>query len=252
MKSAAMVFGAVVLLITACLLIGVFAFIDNDEGEVDENDALIEVGDNDVTIVVTSVVVPVVPTDAPIQPVDPVVSVQIVPTSRIVTTCQARSDWLTYIVQAGDTIATIATATGSTTNDLALANCLPNPDAIYVGQQLYVPALPVVNAVVPANINYTLTIDPAITFQNNTYTLRGGRAVRIILMEIPADATAVDFFLTQTGALNPALITRDEDLTDGAFVSWTVPQPATGVVHAVITLANGTQVQSSSVNVVTQ
>lgn len=57
--------------------------------------------------------------------------------------CVIRTDWQTYVVQPGDTLFRIANRVGSTVNDLALANCLDNTNAIFAGQQLRVPRLPV-------------------------------------------------------------------------------------------------------------
>lgn len=56
--------------------------------------------------------------------------------------CTPRSDWASYAVQRGDTLAIIAERVGSTTNELVNANCLSDPDQIFVGQALYVPRLP--------------------------------------------------------------------------------------------------------------
>ncbi|MFN8377857.1 MAG: LysM peptidoglycan-binding domain-containing protein [Anaerolineae bacterium] len=55
------------------------------------------------------------------------------------TVCAAPLDWFPYIVQAGDTLTDIATRTSSTVQELVVRNCLASPDAIFVGQTLYVP-----------------------------------------------------------------------------------------------------------------
>ena len=57
--------------------------------------------------------------------------------------CFVRTDWPIYVVQAGDTLLRIAQRVGSTVTELAYANCLPNANLVYVGQQLRVPRLPV-------------------------------------------------------------------------------------------------------------
>lgn len=56
--------------------------------------------------------------------------------------CAIPSGWQPYVVAAGDTLAVIAASIGSTTDQLQAANCLTNPDAIFVGQTLYLPNLP--------------------------------------------------------------------------------------------------------------
>lgn len=63
-------------------------------------------------------------------------------TSLYVPNCVARTDWPLYIVVSGDTLSKVAQRTGTTWPVLAHANCLVNPNLIYVGQGLRVPSLP--------------------------------------------------------------------------------------------------------------
>lgn len=56
--------------------------------------------------------------------------------------CSPRSDWPTYVVVAGDTLANIAQRSNSSVSALAQANCMNNPNAISVGQVLRVPRIP--------------------------------------------------------------------------------------------------------------
>src|SRR5262245_20195769 len=65
------------------------------------------------------------------------------PTSVPVPSCTPRNEWLTITVAPGDTLGSIASRTGSTIDELVSANCLANPNAISVGQQLHVPMVPV-------------------------------------------------------------------------------------------------------------
>ena len=58
------------------------------------------------------------------------------------TVCVKRSDWPLYRVARGDTLYSIALATGSTVQELKLANCLES-DWLVAGQPLHVPRLPV-------------------------------------------------------------------------------------------------------------
>jgi LysM repeat protein len=53
--------------------------------------------------------------------------------------CPIPQGWVPYQVAPGDTLNAIARRTGTTANQLAVGNCLANPNAIYVGQYLYVP-----------------------------------------------------------------------------------------------------------------
>lgn len=56
--------------------------------------------------------------------------------------CVPRSDWPIITVQAGETLFSIAQRVGSTVDALQTANCLANPNAIRVGQELRVPSVP--------------------------------------------------------------------------------------------------------------
>ena len=76
------------------------------------------------------------------------------------TPCVPQYSWPIYYVQRGDTLSSLARATGSSVNELMLANCLPDP-RINVGQRLYVPRLPII----PTNTNITPPNTPTV-FQN--------------------------------------------------------------------------------------
>lgn len=56
--------------------------------------------------------------------------------------CGAPSNWVTYLVQPGDTLFSIALRVDSSVSQLRLANCL-NSDTIHTGQMLYVPRQPI-------------------------------------------------------------------------------------------------------------
>ncbi len=64
--------------------------------------------------------------------------------------CAVRSEWPMYTVVRGDTLYAIARAADSTVKELATANCLEDPDRIYVGQRLHVPNVPVFPTDTPA------------------------------------------------------------------------------------------------------
>ena len=53
--------------------------------------------------------------------------------------CLPRNDWPIYIVRYGDFLSKIAQRYGTTTWTLVSANCLSNPNLLYVGQRLRVP-----------------------------------------------------------------------------------------------------------------
>lgn len=56
--------------------------------------------------------------------------------------CIAPFGWLIYTVQPGNTLASIAEASGTTVEELRTANCLPSNASARIGDNLYVPRLP--------------------------------------------------------------------------------------------------------------
>jgi LysM repeat protein len=56
--------------------------------------------------------------------------------------CVAPFGWLTYTVQPGNTLASIAEASGTTVTELRTANCLTASASARIGDSLYVPRLP--------------------------------------------------------------------------------------------------------------
>ncbi len=57
--------------------------------------------------------------------------------------CPPPPNWFVYVTEAGDTLRDLADRTGSSAGELALANCLQNPRAIYAGLVIYVPRQPI-------------------------------------------------------------------------------------------------------------
>lgn len=180
------------------------------------------------------------------------VASNVTPVVPITTTCTLPLGWVPYTVTGGDTLAIIAAATGTTTEALASANCLTNPDAILVGQVLYIPV--VLSAGNPQNPPNTTATPPLLVQPGNwngtSYTLTPGDAVTIQLQPIPLNAVSVDFYYTDSRTLQlPALITRDEDMQDGAIITWTAPLNNSGILSAVVTLADGSEVSINPVMV---
>lgn len=84
--------------------------------------------------------------------------------------CQPNTDWeTTYTIVSGDRLSIIADRVGLTAQELAEANCIPNPDRISVGQVLRVPE-GVVTAAPPSPIPLnTPDADGFTTYTNRDY-----------------------------------------------------------------------------------
>ncbi|GAB4465073.1 MAG: hypothetical protein Kow00120_30590 [Anaerolineae bacterium] len=93
--------------------------------------------------------------------------------------CAVRADWPVYVVVRGDTLFRIAEAAGSTVAALAEANCLENPDRIFVGQRLHVPRLPIWPTVAPPSLTEAPPPTEAIEFYSATRTPEPTRAVSV-------------------------------------------------------------------------
>jgi LysM repeat protein len=77
------------------------------------------------------------------------------------TACIPMYRWPVYLVQRGDTLSSIASRTGSTANELMLANCLLD-SRILAGGKLYVPRLPIIPPTVTPTPTNTPTVTPTI------------------------------------------------------------------------------------------
>lgn len=85
------------------------------------------------------------------------------------TPCTPRTDWPTLTVQQGDTLSTIARRVNSTTAILQQANCLTNPNAITVGQQIRVPSIPPATVTSAATVTTTSCVNPWFFQFNSTF-----------------------------------------------------------------------------------
>jgi LysM repeat protein len=77
-------------------------------------------------------------TDTPVPSNTPVPN-QPTANQPVTTGCNPPSDWVTYTVQRGDTLFSIAQRANTTVDALSAANCITDPSSISTGQRLYVP-----------------------------------------------------------------------------------------------------------------
>jgi LysM repeat protein len=74
-------------------------------------------------------------------PTDTATSTPTFTPSPVPTQCIPRYDWPIYMIRRGDTLSSLSVATGSSVQELMLANCLADSQ-ILAGQPLHVPRLP--------------------------------------------------------------------------------------------------------------
>ncbi len=55
------------------------------------------------------------------------------------------TNWVVYRVRSGDTVSSLASATGITAQELIRVNCIVNPNLLGVGTELYLPRTPLTN-----------------------------------------------------------------------------------------------------------
>ncbi len=125
-----------------------------------------------------------------------------------------------YVVQAGDTLASIARRYGLTVNTLANANRLINPDLVFVGQKLIIPitsakpAAPAVNrlyVVRPDDTLLSLALKYGVTLRSLSATNRLDNAGLIVPGQeliVPADAQSNEAAVAQPETPLPAPLTR--------------------------------------------
>jgi LysM repeat protein len=192
-------------------------------------------------------------------------------------TCTPPAGWVTYTVQAGDTVSSLAAAYGIVTAELAAANCLANADVINVGQTVYVPAnrlaatsAPVSNAnpsatSVPAAAGgsagsttsssgtsiQNVWVEPATVQNDGQYYVTNGSAVTFRVRGI-TNAVKVTFVLQPIGnTATPTTLGADTNLADGVSVPWIVNDPNLNAnVWAIATDSAGASTQSQPIVVV--
>ncbi len=130
-----------------------------------------------------------------------------------------------YVVQAGDTLFSIAKRYSVSVNDLATANGLLNPDLIYVGQRL---KIPVAGTIVPtAAPRASATPSPSTTATKHLYIVQSGDTLFRIALKF---GTSVQALATANHLNNVALIYVGQQLimpSDAASPEAAVAQPST-------------------------
>ncbi|RMF52453.1 MAG: LysM domain-containing protein [Chloroflexota bacterium] len=168
----------------------------------------------------------------------PVIVVTATPTLRLATNtppfiaptqplCVPNTAWPIYFVRQGDTLANIAARSGTTVAALVQANCLTNPDVIFVGQALRVPRQP---AIITPTAPFTPTpsgpsissvaIEPSVQRGAGQFQVATGmvtlRAVGV------SGAVRVAYYLQQIGTSAPVLIGESTTPQNGFAVQWLV------------------------------
>lgn len=149
--------------------------------------------------------------------------------------CTPRTDWPVYVVVGGDTLASIASSTGSTTAQLTSANCLSNANLIAVGQQLRVPTLPSSSPQKTTSSQQIgqVQLSPNLGFNNNIYALQVGVTVTLNWPEITSYGRGqVDFIYYPVDSGIGVLLGMDTNLADGATLLWQVPRGTEGRLGA--------------------
>lgn len=151
--------------------------------------------------------------------------------------CTPQTTWPVYTVVAGDTLSRIAERVGSTVAQLASANCLSNTGLIFVGQRLYVPALPATQTPIATQdpnqptFRADLTVQPfwldsasrAVTY-SDTARVNAGEVL---------NADRVDFYVNDPAGGPAIFIGQDVDPWDGAFVDYSFPAPGVYIFQAI-------------------
>ena len=128
------------------------------------------------------------------------------------TQCVPRTYWFAYYVESGDTLYGLALSTGSTVDELRLANCLPGI-LIRRGQILYVPRLPIKTPVPTSTYTPKPDLPPAVTIisakvgSSYTYDQKSGLWYSKVVLE----GNATD---PEDGALPGTSLVWTTDRTD--------------------------------------
>ncbi len=160
--------------------------------------------------------------------------------------CTPRTDWPTYIVQVGDTLQGIADQAGTSIPDLVAANCISDPNSIFVGQSLYVPQ-PIANTGLSGSVpqgddNYQLVISPTLGVQAGGWiTLQPGVQITLQWEQNTSETPDhVDFDFSPTGTGVTPTVIGTANATQGWAMQWVVPSGLLAHLSAVATMTDGT------------
>lgn len=157
--------------------------------------------------------------------------------------CQPRADWVAYTIQRRDSLTTIASAVGSTVDELAEGNCLQNRNRIVVGETLLVPHLPdevVVNTACdttlynPVTSVDTVQITPVLRFSDACYVLAADVPITITWSNTDAGVVEVTFYRYNDQLPRPDVIGVDNTPADGFSIQWTpFPEMPPSIIYAI-------------------
>lgn len=151
--------------------------------------------------------------------------------------CNPRTIWPVYTVIAGDTLARIASLTGSTVAELTQANCRTDANRIEVGQQLYVPQMPA--PPIPSQPQQPPAQDVILTYQGSinissyaradtgNYQLRIGETITLLWVGAPEPVGNAVFYIVDAAGIRTE-IGRDINRHDGWSIQWIVPAGLNG------------------------
>ncbi len=134
---------------------------------------------------------------------------------------------IVYTVRAGDTLASIARRYNTTVAILAQLNGIANPNRIYIGQRLRVPAPGSGTPANPVRISFpsggiSATVRGSVTFPNRSCYLVAAQAGQHMTVTITSAGQAANFLITSVRNNTPLKRLENEDRT------WTATLPVTG------------------------
>jgi LysM repeat protein len=188
--------------------------------------------------------------------------------------CGIRTDWpYTYVVARGDTLSSIARRGSTTFQILAQGNCLPNANAIEVGQVLRVPypvappsptppptitpqpdGGPIGDGYVDAlcadnsrpDDGYYVMVVPRLHYDNGCVTVADRDTLTITWPTVPNGVTQVIYLLRYPNTMNPIEIGRSTDWANKFPITVNANTlPSRGILYAWIGAQGGENMHSS-------
>ncbi len=152
---------------------------------------------------------------------------------------QEQAGTIVYTVRAGDTLALIARRYNTTVAVLAQLNGIANPNRIYIGQRLRVPAAGSGTPANPVRISFpaggiSATVRGSVTFPNRSCYLVAAQAGQHMTVTVTSAGQAANFLITSVRNSAPLKRLENEDRT------WTVTLPVTGDYLICVATAAGT------------
>lgn len=213
------------LLLTAACSLESASQIESDANALNTENAITATA----TIIEVEATIPFSPTVTAISNVDNSQTSSVQVQNQV--SCNPRTDWKTYYVVAGDTLANLANLTGTSVDNIVQGNCLTDADVIQVGQALYLPTLPPTSSAPSSDSEQGYIVASQFVRINDggNYVFENGSMATFTWVDADLSGlTEVEFIFRSYATGAQTSLGIDQNLADGATIQWQVSATTIG------------------------